>query len=56
MICDKCGKEINNGDLWEWTEHGVTTSFCSRECLIKWSQKDRLIKKVTVTYKNLDEE
>ena len=39
--CEKCGKIISYEDSWNWTELGVTTSFCSNECLNKWIQKTR---------------
>ena len=53
--CEQCGKEVNDDKLWELTILGVTTYFCSNECLNKWYSVNET-ETITVTAKYLDEE
>ena len=55
--CGQCGKDTSYEDSWNWTELGVTTSFCSRECLNKWviANRDEEVT-LSATYKIPDEE
>ena len=54
--CEQCGKEVDDDDLWEWTEKLVTTCFCSRDCMDKWIQDIRPtipVEGIEITYTSL---